>query len=172
MLSREQKAKILKELTEKITKTPAVLMVDFTGLKVSDLEHLRRELKNNGIEMKVTKKTLIQKMFSNNNLNFDVFSFPGSLALIFSPDEGIVASRITYKFSSQKKEPKLKILGGFINKSFFSAERIIELAKLPSKEVLLSQLVYILNSLPRTLVGVLKNNIQKLVIALDAIAKK
>lgn len=83
-----------------------------------------------------------------------------------------MASKTVYKFSSEKKEPQLKILGGFINKNFFSAERIIELAKLPSKEVLLSQLVYTLNSLPRTLVGVLNGNIQKLVIALDAIAKK
>lgn len=172
MLTKQQKAKIIEELKEKIEKNPAVLMVDFAGLKVADLENLRRELKKQGIELKITKKTLIQKMFSHSGINFNVFNFPGSIGLIFSPEEGIAASKITYKFSSEKKEPKLKILGGFINKIFFSADKIVELAKLPSKEVLLTQLVYTLNSLPRTLVGVLNGNIQKLVIALDAITKK
>jgi large subunit ribosomal protein L10 len=172
MLTKAQKSQILQELMEKIGKNPAVLMVDFTGLKVSDVEGLRRELKKNGIEMKITKKTLIQKMISHSNIPFNVYKFPGSVALIFSPEEGIVASKIIYKFSSEKKEPKLKILGGFINKVFYSADQIVELAKLPSKEVLLTQLVYTLNSLPRTLVGVLNGNIQKLVIALDAITKK
>ncbi|HPD55275.1 MAG TPA: 50S ribosomal protein L10 [Candidatus Paceibacterota bacterium] len=172
MLTRAQKEKILNDLVDKINKNPAVLMVDFTGLKVSDLSNLRKELKNNEMELKVVKKTLVQKMLSHIGINFNIFTFPGSIALIFSPEEGLIASKTVYKFNSEKKEPKLKILGGFINKNFFSVERIIELAKLPSKEVLLSQLVYTLNSLPRTLVGVLNGNIQKLVIALDAIAKK
>jgi len=147
-------------------------MVDFTGLKVADLRNLRRELKSNGMELKVVKKTLVQKMLSREGIDFNVFTFPASIALVFSPEEGLMASKIVYRFSSEKKEPKLKILGGFINKNFFSAYNVVELAKLPSKEVLLSQLVYTLNSLPRTLVGVLNGNIQKLVIALDAIAKK
>ncbi len=147
-------------------------MVDFTGLKVADLRNLRRELKSNGMELKVVKKTLVQKMLSREGIDFNVFTFPASIALVFSPEEGLMASKIVYRFSSEKKEPKLKILGGFINKNFFSADNVVELAKLPSKEVLLSQLVYTLNSLPRTLVGVLNGNIQKLVIALDAIAKK
>ncbi len=171
MLTRSQKEKILNELMEKINNNPTVLMVDFTGLKVSDLVNLRKELKGNGIEFKVVKKTLVQKMLTKNNINFDVFTFPRSVALIFSPEEGILASKIAYKFSTERKEPTLKILGGFINKKFFNAEEIIDLAKIPSKEILLSQLVYTLNSLPRTLVGVLNGNIQKLVIALDAIAK-
>ena len=172
MLTREQKEKILNELIEKIDNNPAVLLVNFTGLKVSDLRNLRKELKNSGIEFKVVKKTLVQKMLTKINIKFDVFTFPSSVALIFSPEEGILASKIAYKFSSERKEPTLKILGGFINKRFFTAEEIINLAKIPSKEVLLSQLVYTLNSLPRTLVGVLNGNIQKLVIALDAITKK
>ena len=172
MLTREQKEKILNELIEKINSNPTALLVDFTGLKVFDIRNLRKELKNNNIEFKVVKKTLVQKMLTKSNIKFDVFNFPSSIALIFSPEEGILASKIAYKFSAEKKEPTLKILGGFINKRFFSAEEIIDLAKIPSKEILLSQLVYTLNNLPRTLVGVLNGNIQKLVIALDAITKK
>jgi len=56
MLTRAQKEKILNDLVDKINKNPAVLMVDFTGLKVSDLRNLRKELKNNGMELKVVKK--------------------------------------------------------------------------------------------------------------------
>ena len=73
MLTRAQKEKILNDLVDKINKNPAVLMVDFTGLKVSDLSNLRKELKNNEMELKVVKKTLVQKMLSHIGINFKRF---------------------------------------------------------------------------------------------------
>lgn len=85
MLTRAQKEKILNDLVDKINRNPAVLMVDFTGLKVSDLRNLRKELKNNGMELKVVKKTLVQKMLSRIGINFNIFTFPGSIALILVP---------------------------------------------------------------------------------------
>lgn len=103
MLTRAQKEKILNDLMDKINKNPAVLMVDFTGLKVADLRNLRRELKSNGMELKVVKKTLVQKMLSREGIDFNVFTFPASIALVFSPEEGLMASKIVYRFSSEKR---------------------------------------------------------------------
>jgi large subunit ribosomal protein L10 len=82
-----------------------VLLVDFTGLKVFDIRNLRKELKNNNIEFKVGKKTLVQKCLLKVILNLMCLIFPVSIALIFSPEEGILASKIAYKFSTEKKEP-------------------------------------------------------------------
>lgn len=170
MLTRQQKEKIIEEFSKKTEKAKAVLLVDFSGLKVSETQNLRRLLKKDGIELKIIKKTLIQRILEAAGIkNFSVFQFPASVALVFSPEEGIVVSKNVYEFS--KKAKTFKILGGFIDKNFVDAEIIIKLAKLPSREVLLSQLVYVLSSLPRALVGVLSGNLQKLVIALDAIAK-
>jgi len=171
MLTRQQKSKTIEEFSKKGRNARAILMVDFTGLKVSEMKELRRSLIKEGIEIKVIKKTLIQRILKLAGAqNFNIFQFPGPIALIFSPEEGILASKNIYEFS--KKSKTFKILGGFIDKNFVDAEMIVKLAKLPSREVLLSQLVYVLNSLPRALVGVLHGNLQKLVIALDRITKK
>lgn len=170
MLSREKKSKIIEDLIKEIKESQAVLLVDFSGLKVAQDRELRKILKEVGIKMKIAKKTLIQRAFQQSGIKFNIYQFPASVALVFSPEEGIVVSKKIYEFS--KTNEALKILGGFLNNEFLSAEEIKELAKLPSREILLSQLIYLLDYLPRTLVGVLKNGFSKLAIALEAIAKK
>lgn len=172
MLTRAQKSQIIDELTEKTKASKSVLMVDFSGLKVSEANVLRKSLREAGIEMKAAKKTLVQRILKNAGINdFNVFQFPASIALIFSPEEGMVASKNVYEFSKKLKDRAFKILGGFMDGRFINAEMVVTLAKLPSREVLLSQLLYVLNSMPRALVGVLQGNLRKLVFALDAIAK-
>jgi len=65
-------------------------------------------------------------MLSHIGINFNIFTFPGSIALIFSPEEGLMASKTVYKFSSEKRTEIKKFLGGFINKKFlFSLKEII-----------------------------------------------
>lgn len=161
---------ITEEFAKKAKDSRSILLVDFTGLKMSEMQSLRRSLRQSGVEMKVIKKTLVQRILKGAGISdFNVFQYPASIAMVFSPEEGVIVSKNIYDFS--KKNKTLKILGGFVAKNFIDAEMIVKLAKLPSREVLLSQLVYVLNSLPRTLVGVLHGNLRKLVIALDQISK-
>lgn len=172
MLTREQKSQIIEDLTKKTKESQSVLMVDFTSLKVSEANTLRKSLRESGIEMKAVKKTLVQRILRNAGIkDFNVFQFPASIALVFSPEEGMLASKRVYDFSKTLKDRAFKILGGFMGGKFIDAEMVVTLAKLPSREVLLSQLLYVLNSMPRALVGVLQGNLRKLVFALDAIAK-
>ncbi len=172
MLTREQKSQIIEELTKKTKESQSVLMVDFTSLKVSEANTLRKSLRESNIEMKAVKKTLVQRILKNAGIkDFNVFQFPASIALIFSPEEGMIASKSVYDFSKKLKDRSFKILGGFMGGQFINSEMVVTLAKLPSREVLLSQLLYVLNSMPRALVGVLQGNLRKLVFAVDAIAK-
>ncbi len=171
MITKEQKIKIVSDITEKIKKSKAILMVDFTGLGVEESNSLRQEMKKEGIEMKVLKKTLTQRALISSGINnVDVYSFPASVAMIFSPEEGAIISKKAFDFSKKNKE-KFEILGGIISNNFVTPEYIVSLAKLPSREVLLSQLLSVLNSLPQGLVAVLNGNISKLVVALDQISK-
>jgi len=172
MLTRQQKSQIIDDLTKKVKESQSVLMIDFTSLKVSEVNELRKILRESGIEMKAAKKTLVQRILKNAGIkDFNVFQFPASIALIFSPEEGMIASKGVYEFSKKLKDRAFKILGGFMDGRFINNEMVVTLAKLPSREVLLSQLLYVLNSMPRALVGVLQGNLRKLVFAVDAIAK-
>lgn len=172
MLTREQKNNIISDLSEKTKNAQSVLLADFTGVNVAEMNALRRELRKSGVEIKSVKKTLAQRIISNAGIkSFNIFRFPASVAFIFSPEEGIAVSRGIHDFSKKTASKSFSILGGFFSGDFASAETIIKLAKLPGREVLLGQLLYVLNSAPRSLVGVLQGNIRKLVFALDQISR-
>jgi large subunit ribosomal protein L10 len=164
-ITKEKKKKILEELKEKIGKQKIMIFVDFTGVKSKDLFLLRRKLKELGNEMKVAKKTLINLALKEKNLNIiDVRKILGEVAVIFGVKDEVSGAKAIYEFSKENKN--LKILGGILEKNFIGPEKIEELAKLPAKEELLAKLVseisapisnfvYILKSIPQSLIFVL-----------------
>jgi large subunit ribosomal protein L10 len=115
--------------------------------------------------MKVAKKTLINLALKEKNLNvIDVRKMLGEVAVIFGMKDEISSAKTVYEFSKENKN--LKILGGILEKNFIGPEKIEELAKLPTKEELLAKLVsdisapisnfvYLLKSIPQSLVFVL-----------------
>jgi large subunit ribosomal protein L10 len=164
-ITKEKKRKILEELKEKIERQKIMIFVDFTGVKSKDLFSLRRKLKELRNEMKVAKKTLINLALKEKNLDvIDVRKILGEIAVIFGMKDEITGAKIVYEFSRENKN--LKILGGILEKNFIGPEKIEELAKLPTKEELLAKLVsdvsapisnfvYVLKSIPQSLVFVL-----------------
>jgi large subunit ribosomal protein L10 len=164
-ISREKKRKILEELKEKIGRQKIMIFIDFTGVKSKDLFSLRKKLKETGNEIKVAKKTLINLALKEKDLNvIDVRKILGEVAVIFGMKDEISSAKIVYEFLKENKN--LKILGGILEKKFILPEKIEELAKLPTKEELLAKLVselsapisnfvYILKSIPQSLVFVL-----------------
>jgi large subunit ribosomal protein L10 len=164
-ITKEKKKKILEQLKEKIEKQKIMIFVDFTGLKNKDFFALRKKLRELGNDMKVAKKTLINLALKEKDLNVvDVRKMLGEVAVIFGMKDEITGAKIVYEFSRENKN--LKILGGILEKNFIGPEKIEELAKLPTKEELLAKLVsdisapisnfvYVLKSIPQSLVFVL-----------------
>jgi len=178
-LTKEQKQKIVEDLTEKIARQKAMIFVDFTGLKVKDLSNLRKKLKAVNSELKVAKKTLLGLVFKKSGLEIEAKKIKGEIALIFGYNDGLSLAKMIYQFA--EANPNLKILGGFIESQkskvksqkyeFLGAEQIIELAKLPTKEELLVNLVRSIFAPVSNLVNVLQGNIKGLIYALSAIKK-
>jgi len=117
----------------------------------------------------VIKKRLAKMAFAKAAKNApEIFERKGSLAIAASRDP-LVTAKTIYQFS--RKNDLLKIIGGFLDKSYLTASQIVGLAKLPSREAMLGQLVGVISSPIRGLVTVLDANIQKLVLALEAIKR-
>ena len=163
-LTREQKQKILEELKEKIEKQKTIIFVDFTGLKVKDFSSLRKKLKANDNELKVAKKTLMDILFKKVKLEVEAKKLPGEIALVFGYKDIISPAKIVWQ--SSQENPNLKILGGFLENKFFEAERIIELAQLPTREELLAKLVGSIKAPISNFVYVLEANIKGLIYVL------
>lgn len=165
-LTKEQKKKIIEELKEKIDKQKIVIFADFTGIKVKDLTDLRKKLKKTDSELRIAKKTLFKIAFEKEGLEIDIKKLQGEIALVFGYKEQIQPAKIVYQFASAN--PNLKILGGYLENKFVAAEKIIELAQLPTKEELLAKLVGSIFSSISGLINVLQAPLEACVFVINA----
>lgn len=165
--TKAQKKEILDELKDKVARQKAMVFVDFTGLKVKDIFSLRKKLKAAGSELKVAKKTLMGIIFKDKGLDVDLKKLKGEIALAFGYEDEVASAKIIYQLSQQNQN--LKILGGFLENKFIEAEKVIELAQLPSKEQLLAKLVGSMKSPVSNFVYALNYNIKGLVYLLNKI---
>jgi len=163
-LTKAQKQKIIADLKDKIAKQKAMVLIGITGLKVKDISDLRKKLKTEEGNLKVVKKTLIEKAFKENNLEFDKNKYKEEIALVFGFKDEILPAKTVYQFGLANE--KLKILGGFLEGKFKEAEEIIALAQLPTKEGLLAKLVGSIASPISGLINVLQGNIKGLITVL------
>lgn len=168
MQTKSQKKDIVKDLTEKLKKSKAVVFSDYKGLSVKDMTALRRELRKQGIDFKVTKKTLMDLAFKGAKIEVGVNKMEGQLALAISSQDEVAAAKIMAK--TAKENENLKILGGVLGVKFLEKEEVMALSKLPSKDELLAKLVWTLNAPVSGFVNVLAGNIRGLVNVLKAVA--
>lgn len=160
-LTKEKKEKIIEEIKEKFIKQKIMIFADFTGLKVKDLSDLRKKLKREGNEIKVAKKTLFGLVLKNAGLEVDFKKMKGEIAAIFGYKNEISPAKMAYQFGLANAN--LKILGGILERNFVGAEKINELAQLPTEEELLARLVGSIAAPISNFVNVLQGNIKGLI---------
>lgn len=155
-LLKSKKAEIVKNLEETIDNSPSVVFVNFHGLKVGDETVLRTELRNQEIGYKVSRKTLLKRALEG-KAEGEIPELPGEVAIAYSQDT-TAAPREIYNF--HKKNGVLEILGGIFEGKFLGKEAMTEIATIPSREVLLSKIAFLL-----------KSPMQRLAIAVNEVAK-
>lgn len=114
----------------------SLIFIDFTGKSVGEMENLRRKLGEIGAKLKVIKKKLLRIAFSEKKIEFDPEQFETQLGTIFAPSEIHEIAGPVYKSG-------LKMIGGYDleAKSALDEKQMKVLGQLPSREVLLGQLV-------------------------------
>ena len=166
--TKQQKEVLVKDLAEKLKNSKAVVFSDYKGLQVKDMTVLRRELRAEGVDLQVLKKTLINLALKDAGIEMDAKKLEGQVAVAVSSQDEVAAAKIIAK--AAKANENLKIVGGILGTKELSKEEVNALAKLPSKEELLAKLVGTLNAPVSGFVNVLAGNMRGLVTALKAIA--
>jgi len=162
MLTKAQKQQLIEELADKLERQKGLVFTDFRGLKVWEIENLRKELKEAGIEYKVAKKTLIKWALEKAKKKIDISQFKDSVALAFGYQDPITPIKIISKFAREHKH--LEILGGLMDDELLTVEGVKELAKIPSRDELLAKFVGSLKSPIRGFINVLEGNIRNLLL--------
>lgn len=168
-LGKEQKQKIIQDLKEKITKQRAMIFVDVKGLTVNELSVLKKRLNEANATLQVVKKTLLGLACKEADFGLNPKELQGQLALIFAFGDEAAPAGIVYSFG--KTNPLLRITGGYFENRIRSAEEMIEIAKLPSRQQLFARVAGILRSPLYGFVNVLEGNIKGLIYCLTQ-AKK
>lgn len=143
------------------------------GLPVAKMRELKKGLKKMGAEYVVAKKNLIRLSVRQSHLEkmVDVDSFNGSVGLALSGKggDGVALSKNVYEFS--KGNPVFKVLGAIFEHQYIDPSRFTILAKLPSKEVLISRAMGMIQYPLAGLMNVLQGNLRNLVVVLKNIKK-
>ena len=135
----EQKQKIVDELADRIQGSVAGVIVSFEGISVEDDTKLRKDLRENGVKYTVVKNTLIKRAAEKAGLNGVESVLNGTSAIATSAEDYVAAARILQKFADGHKTFAVK--AGFLDNEAISTEKIQSLAKLPSREVLLANVL-------------------------------
>lgn len=135
----EQKQQVVAQLVERLNAACAGVIVDYKGITVTDDTALRKELREAGVEYTVVKNTLLRLAIAQTGLNGLDSVLEGTSAIATSADDYVAAARILSKFADTHKNFEVK--NGFIDSEVIDVAKITGLAKLPSREVLLAQVL-------------------------------
>ena len=152
----KQKEEAVKNLAEDLKTSNLILLVDYRGITVEDATKLRKEVRETNAEYRVIKNNIIKRALNANGESGLDELLEGPTALITSKEDYLAPAKAIYNFT--KTNDFYKIKGGIIEGKVMTAEEIITLAKLPSRQELLAKLA-----------GALLGNITKLAATLEAV---
>ncbi len=142
----EKKKIIVEDLRQKFSKSKVVIVTDYKGLDVSTINDLRKKLKDYDIEYKVVKNSLLVRGSKETDVALikDIFTGPNAVAISY--DDPVAPAKVLTEFAVEHKALEVKM--GVMNGRVLDLSAIKTLANLPSREVLLGQLLATINNVP------------------------
>ena len=149
----EEKKSLVDDLKDSLEKTKVLIVTDYKGLNVAAMTDLRKKLREADVECKVVKNTLLRRATEQTDFELIRNDLVGPNAIILSYDDPVAPAKVLVDFAKDNKNLEIKkgIMGGKI----LEEKDIIALSALPSREVLLSQLLSVMNGVPTSIVQVL-----------------
>ena len=162
----ERKVQIVEQLKEKLSQAKGVILTDFQGLSVPEVEVLRRSLQEAGANYQVVKNTLLRLALQKSKFQNPNLKLEGPTAVVLSREDEIGPLKVLHDFAAEHEA--LEVKGGFFEGTWTTAGKLKEIASLPSRKVLLARVVGMIQSPMVRLVNVAKGNQMGLVKVLQA----
>jgi large subunit ribosomal protein L10 len=168
---KEQKAEQVELLMEKLKKAKVALLTDYRGLTVTQLQDLRGKLRTGDVEYRVIKNTLARRAADAAGFRDLESELEGPVAIAFGYDDLSLPSKLINDWVRATRL-KLDVKGGLIEGRVFTPDQVKQLADLPSRETLISQLAGAIQSPIAQLAGALQTPLSMLAGALESYQKK
>ena len=151
-MNKEKKQSYIKEMTAQFEKSEAVLVTHYQGLSVKQIDSLRKQMREHGIQFKITKNRITKIALEKSRCKDLSNLFTGPTAVALSED-AISSAKILTKFSKENKN--LKILGGIMGKEILDVAGVANVATLPTLDEARAKIVGILRSPAQKIVSIL-----------------
>ncbi|MEK7228284.1 MAG: 50S ribosomal protein L10 [Patescibacteria group bacterium] len=158
-ISKDKKKSIVASFKDILSDAKSVAFVQFNRLTVKDAIALRRALRAEGITYKVGKKTLLKRVLTDLGIKGELPPLEGEIAIAASTD-AMAPARVVYEFQKSHTD-MITLVGGVFEGDYKDKQTMVSLATIPSRDVLLSQIAYLL-----------KSPMQRLAIAVGEVSKQ
>ena len=169
-MSLEDKIVKVKKIEEGLERSEASFVVDYQGLKVAELTEFRKMLRSKGAEFVVVKNTLASRAVGGTDLEEAGKFFCGCTGIVFVDHDPLASAKILKDFVLD--HPQLALKGGILEGEILEGDKIKALGDLPSQEILLSQLLTLIQSPLRRVLGVLSSPMGNLIFLLTSILER
>lgn len=166
----EAKKEAVNKISDRLQRSVAAVLTNYRGLNVAEATQLRKKLRDAGVEYKVLKNTLTR--FACEKLGLDALKqdLVGPTAIAFSYEDPVAPAKILSEFAKEHK--KLILKSGIVEGRIVDKSTLMELAALPARDVLLTQVVSGFQAPLTGFVNVLNGNLQNFARVLDAIREQ
>lgn len=170
-MKRTEKATVVADIRERLTRTTVMYLTDFSGLNVKSMTVLREKLRENGAEYLVGKNRLVKIALADTEMPDLSESLVGPTGVVFGYDDAVSAAKVLTDFAKENNDrPAFK--AGVLDNNLLSAAQIDALAKLPPREVLLAELAGAMSAPMAMLAQALEGKLQETAGLLDAYKAK
>ncbi len=173
-MTREDKAQIIDELSNKLSKTPFFYLVDASGLTVAEINSFRGMCFDKGLEYKVYKNTLVKKALENQEGDYsELYSvLKGTTGVMFSEEAGNLPAKVVKEYRKKGAEKPL-VKAASIDADFFIGDNHLDaLSSLKSKAELIGEIIGLLQSPTKNVISALQAPGNKLASILKALSEK
>lgn len=170
MLSKVEKQEIIDDLAARFHSVPSVFIVEYQGLKVKEMDVLRKKLRQTNTELRVVKNTLLEKASLGTDMEKMKDLFSGPTAVAICDGESSAAAKVFIDYGEDF--PEIRIKGGIFEGEVVDVSGIERIAKLPSRQELVSEFVGLLSAPMSNLVGVLEQARSNIVNVLEDLKEK
>ena len=165
-----EKITVVEELAKELGASKGVYLADFTGLTVEKITTLRRAFRKSGTRFVVSKNTLARIAIAGTAMEPLSEQMHGPTGIAYSHSNSVAPAKVLADFL--KENAGFTIKGAYVDGAILNAEQIGDVAKLPSKEVLIAQALGIVQSPMRGLVTVINGVMTGVVVAIEEIRRK
>jgi len=169
-LNRAQKQELVDRYHGGLAQAPNAFLISFQGIKVNDVTELRARVRAAGGSYEVVKNTLALRAIDGKPLAALKDTFSGALAVVYTEGDPVAVAKTLTEFA--KTVPQVVFRGGMVDGRPIAANDVEAIAKLPSRQELISKLLFLLQSPVTRFVRTLNAVTQQFVVVVDQVAKQ